>query len=154
MAKQIETRLATMGIVLPTPPEPVAAYIPFVRIGNMVHVSGQLPIASGAPLAGKLGDGADVKAGAAAARLCAINLIAQVRAACGGDLDKLERVVKLTGFVNCTPDFTDQPKVVNGASELFSEAFGDVGRHARSAVGVSSLPFGALVEVEGIFAVR
>lgn len=154
MANDIESRLAGLGITLPTPPPPVAAYVPFVQVGNMVHVSGQLPIAPNLLMKGKLGDGNDVESGAAAAELCAVNLLAQVRAACEGDLDRLERVVKLTGFVNCTPDFTDHPKVINGASELLSKVIGDAGRHARSAVGVSSLPFGALVEVEGIFAVN
>lgn len=154
MANDIETKLAEMGITLPTPPPPVAAYVPFVRIGNLVHVSGQLPIAPNVLMKGKLGDDKGVEDGAAAAELCAVNLLAQVRAACEGDLDRLERVVKLTGFVNCTPDFTDHPKVINGASELLAQVMGDAGQHARSAVGVSSLPFGALVEVEGIFAVN
>ena len=154
MANDIESRLAGLGITLPTPPPPVAAYVPFVRFGNLVHVSGQLPIAPNLLMKGKLGDGVDVESGAAAAELCAVNLLAQVRAACEGDLDRLERVVKLTGFVNCIPDFMDHPKVIDGASELLSKVLGDAGRHARSAVGVSSLPFGALVEVEGIFAVN
>ena len=154
MANDIETRLAELGFTLPTPPPPVAAYVPFVQVGNIVHVSGQLPIAPNQLMRGKLGDGRDIDSGAAAARLCAVNLLAQVRAACDGDLDRLERVVKLTGFVNCTPDFTDHPKVINGASELLAKVIGDAGQHARSAVGVSSLPFGALVEVEGIFAVN
>ena len=153
MANAIEARLAEIGIELPMPPAAVAAYVPFVRSGNMVYVSGQLPIGSGAPQIGKLGVDTDIETGAAAARLCAINLLAQIREACGGNLDGLDRVVKLTGFVNCAPDFKDHPRVVNGASELFLEVLGDAGRHARSAVGVSSLPFGAPVEVEGIFAV-
>lgn len=153
MANDIESRLAGLGITLPAPPPPVAAYVPFVKIGNMVHVSGQLPIAPNVLMKGKLGDDKGIEDGAAAAELCAVNLLAQIRAACEGDLDRLERAVKLTGFVNCTPDFTDHPKVINGASELLAQVMGDAGRHARSAVGVSSLPFGALVEVEGIFAV-
>jgi enamine deaminase RidA (YjgF/YER057c/UK114 family) len=149
----IEARLAELGITLPTPAAPAANYVPFVRSGDLVFVSGQIPVGpDGIRFVGKLGADADLDAGRAAARLCAINLIAQVKAAIG-DLDKLVRVVKLTGFVNSTLDFTDHPKVVNGASDLMVEVFGDRGRHSRSAMGVAGLPFGVAVEVEGIFEV-
>lgn len=147
----IDARLKDLGIELPTPAAPVANFLPFVRTGDLLFVSGQVPMGpKGLEYVGKLGAGADVAFGRAAARLCAINLIAQVKAAIG-DLDALVRVVKLTGFVNSTLDFGDQPKVVNGASDLMVEVFGDRGRHSRSAVGVASLPFGVAVEVEGIF---
>ncbi|NLH80499.1 MAG: RidA family protein [Phyllobacteriaceae bacterium] len=147
----IDARLKALGIVLPTPAAPVAAYVPFVKSGDLLFVSGQVPRgATGLEYVGKLGAGADVDFGRAAARLCAINLIAQVKAAIG-DLEALVRVVKLTGFVNSAPDFGDQPKVVDGASELMIEVFGDRGRHSRSAVGVAALPFGIAVEVEAIF---
>lgn len=147
----IASRLEALGIVLPTPAAPAANYVPFVRSGNLLFVSGQIPMgASGIEYVGKLGADADIDFGRAAARLCAINLIAQVRAAIG-DLESLVRVVKLTGFVNSTLEFGDHPKVINGASDLLVEVFGDRGRHARSAVGVAGLPFGVAVEVEGIF---
>jgi enamine deaminase RidA (YjgF/YER057c/UK114 family) len=149
----IEARLAELGIALPTPTAPLANYVPYVRSGNLVFVSGQVPVGpNGIEFVGKLGLDADIDAGRAAARLCAINLIAQLKAAIG-DLEKLVRVVKLTGFVNSTGDFTDHPKVVNGASDLMVEVFGDRGRHSRSAMGVAGLPFGVAVEVEGIFEV-
>jgi enamine deaminase RidA (YjgF/YER057c/UK114 family) len=147
----IDSRLAELGITLPDAPAPVANYVPFVRSGNTVYVSGQVSRDADGPIVGKLGAGVDVAAGAAAARTCALQLIGQLRAACGGDLDRLVRVVKLTGFVNSAPDFTDQPKVVNGCSDVFVEVFGDKGRHARSAVGVAGLPLGVAVEVEGVF---
>ena len=147
----IASRLEALGIVLPTPAAPAANYVPFVRSGNLLFVSGQIPMgASGIEYVGKLGADADIDFGRAAARLCAINLIAQVHAAIG-DLESLVRVVKLTGFVNSTLEFGDHPKVINGASDLLVEVFGDRGRHARSAVGVAGLPFGVAVEVEGIF---
>ena len=147
----IDARLGELGITLPTPAAPAANYVPFVRTGNLLFVSGQLPMGpNGLAHVGRLGDGVDIDTGRAAARLCAINLIAQVKAAIG-DLEKLVRVVKLTGFVNSAADFGDQPKVVNGASDLMVEVFGERGRHSRSAVGAAGLPFGAAVEVEGIF---
>ncbi len=147
----IDARLKELGIELPTPAAPAANYVPFVKSRDLRYVSGQVPMgAKGLEYVGKLGAGADVEFGRAAARLCAINLVAQVKAAIG-DLGNLVRVVKLTGFVNSTLDFGDQPKVVNGASDLMVEVFGDRGRHARSAVGVAALPFGVAVEVEGIF---
>lgn len=154
MAGQIDARLAELGIELAAPPAPAANYVPYVVAGDMVFVSGQVPMtAAGLDtlIKGKVGADMDVPAAAAAARICAINLLAQVKVACGGDLDRLVRVVKLTGFVNSVPDFGDQPKVVNGASDLLVEVLGDKGRHSRSAVSAGALPFGCAVEVEGIF---
>ncbi|MFV0513023.1 MAG: RidA family protein [Jhaorihella sp.] len=150
----IQGRLAEMGIRLPDAPAPAANYVPFVRVGDIVYVSGQISNDENGLILGKLGENMDVEAGAAAARRCAINLLAQVRAACEGDLDRLVRVVKLTGFVNSTAGFTDQPKVVNGASDFLVEVLGDAGRHARSAVSAAALPLGVAVEIEGIFQVR
>ncbi len=150
----IEGKLATMGITLPDAPAPAANYVPYVKVGDLVFVSGQISNDENGLILGKLGDDMDVEAGAAAARRCAINLLAQVKAACDGDLDRLVRVVKLTGFVNSTPDFTDQPKVVNGASDFLVEALGDAGRHSRSAVSAAALPLGVAVEIEGIFQIR
>ena len=147
----IENRLSEMGVTLPEASAPAANYVPFVQVGNLLHVSGQISQEGGALITGKLGDTASVEDGVAAARTCAIGLLAQVKAACGGDLDRLTRVVKLTGFVNSTGAFTDQPKVVNGASDFLVEALGDAGRHARSAVSAASLPLGVMVEIEGIF---
>jgi enamine deaminase RidA (YjgF/YER057c/UK114 family) len=154
MAGRIEARLAELGLTLPDAPAPAANYVPFVVAGDIVYVSGQVSMAEGAFLTGRLGDDMDIAGGAAAARTCALSLLAQVRRACGGDLDRLVRVVKLTGFVNSTSDFADQPKVINGASDLLVEILGDAGRHARSAVSAVSLPFGVAVEVEGIFQIR
>ncbi|WP_414898863.1 RidA family protein [Rhodovulum sp. YEN HP10] len=151
MSGKYEARLAELGVTLPDAPAPAANYVPYVISGNLVFVSGQVSAADGALILGKLGADLDVGAGAAAARACAISLLAQLRAACGGDLDRLVRVVKLTGFVNSTPEFGDQPKVINGASDFFVEALGDAGRHSRSAVSAASLPFGVAVEIEGIF---
>ena len=158
MAGIIEARLAEMGIELAgPPPAPAANYVPYVVAGDLVFVSGQIPMtAAGLEtlIKGRVGHDLDIAAGAAAARLCAINLLAQVKAACGGDLDRLVRVVKLTGFVNAPPEFGDQPKVVNGASDLLVEVLGDKGRHSRSAVSAGGLPFGCAVEVEGIFQIQ
>ncbi|GGH33568.1 Enamine deaminase RidA, house cleaning of reactive enamine intermediates, YjgF/YER057c/UK114 family [Cribrihabitans marinus] len=150
----IEARLESLGVTLPDAPAPAANYVPFVVVGPLVHVSGQISSDESGLITGKLGDTMDVAAGAAAARRCAISLLAQVRAACDGDLDRLARVVKLTGFVNSTAEFTDQPKVINGASDFLVEALGDAGRHARSAVSAASLPLGVAVEIEGIFEIR
>ncbi|MEM9576369.1 MAG: RidA family protein [Pseudomonadota bacterium] len=150
----ITTRLAELGVTLPDAPAPAANYVPFVKVGNLVHVSGQISSGPDGFITGKLGDDMEADAGAQAARSCAISLLAQVRAACDGDIERLVRVVKLTGFVNSTPDFTDQPKVINGASDFLGEALGDAGRHARSAVSAASLPFGVAVEIEGIFEIR
>lgn len=150
----IETRLAELGVTLPDAPAPAANYVPFVRIGEVVYVSGQISNDADGLITGKLGETMDVEAGAAAARRCAINLLAQVRAACDGDLDRLVRVIKLTGFVNSTADFTSQPQVVNGASDFLVAALGEAGRHSRSAVSAASLPLGVAVEIEGIFQIR
>jgi enamine deaminase RidA (YjgF/YER057c/UK114 family) len=146
-----ETRLSDLGLTLPDAPAPAANYVPFVQSGKMLFISGQISNSPDGLIRGKLGADMDVEAGVIAARSCALALIAQARVACGGDLTRIARVVKLTGFVNCTPDFTDQPKVINGASDLMVAVFGDAGRHARAAVGAPSLPLGVAVEVEGIF---
>ncbi|MBB4301513.1 enamine deaminase RidA (YjgF/YER057c/UK114 family) [Rhodobium orientis] len=154
MTGQTDARLAELGIDLPEAPMPAANYVPFVRTGNQLYVSGQLPMgAKGPEFIGRLGGGLSIAEGQKAARLCALALIAQAKAAVG-DLDSITRVVKLTGFVNSTPDFTDQPKVINGASDLMAEVFQDRGRHARAAVGVAALPFGVAVEVEAVFEVE
>jgi len=150
----IENRLSDMGISLEAAPAPAANYVPFVQVDDIVYVSGQISMDQNGMILGKLGADMDVDAGAAAARQCAINLLTQVKAACGGDLDRLVRVVKLTGFVNSTGDFTDQPKVINGASDFLVEALGEAGRHSRSAVSAGSLPFGVAVEIEGIFQIK
>ncbi len=155
MTGRIEARLAELGIVLPRPMAPVANYVPTVASGRLVTVSGQLPMQDGAlAAAGRLGDGVDVEAGQAAARLCLVNVLAQLRAACGGDLDRVVRVVRLGGFIAAAAEFTQHAQVMNGASDLAVAVFGDAGRHARSTVGVASLPLGAAVEVEGAFEVE
>jgi enamine deaminase RidA (YjgF/YER057c/UK114 family) len=152
MSGPIETRLAELGVTLPAAPAPAANYVPYVQSGNLVFVSGQISLAEdGSFITGKIGENMDVADGAAAAKRCAIALLAQLKAACGGDIEKLKRVVNLTGFVNSTADFTDQPKVINGASDFLVEALGDAGRHSRSAVSAASLPLGVAVEIEGIF---
>ncbi len=153
MSSHFETKLKELGITLPDAPAPAANYVPFVQVGDIVYVSGQISADANGFIKGKLGDDMTTEEGAAAARACAINLLAQVKAACGGDLDRLVRVVKLTGFVNSTADYTDQPKVVNGASDLLAEVLGDAGKHSRSAVSAASLPLGVAVEIEGIFQV-
>ncbi|OWU82459.1 RidA family protein [Phaeobacter sp. 22II1-1F12B] len=150
----IESRLAELGVTLPDAPAPAANYVPYVQTGDIVYVSGQISQDANGPVKGKLGADLEAEEGAAAAKLCAISLLAQVRAACGGDLDRLVRVVKLTGFVNSTADFTDQPKVINGCSDFMVEALGDAGRHARSAVSAAALPLGVAVEIEGIFQIK
>jgi len=147
----IESRLAELGVALPDAPAPAANYVAFVQSGSLEHVSCQIAMDADGPVKGKLGDTMTVDQGAAAARLCAISLLAQLKAACDGDLDRLVRVVKLTGFVNSTPDFTDQPKVINGASDFMVETLGEAGRHARSAVSAAALPLGVAVEIEGLF---
>lgn len=154
MAGTVEQKLATLGITLHTPNAPVANYVGFVRTGNLLIVSGQVCNGADGKLVakGKLGAGVSLEQGSAAARACAINLLAQVKAALG-DLDKVARVVRLGGFVNSAPDFLDGPKVLNGASDLMVEVFGDKGRHARTTVGVAALPSDAAVEVEAIFEV-
>jgi enamine deaminase RidA (YjgF/YER057c/UK114 family) len=151
---EIDARLAALGLTLPEAPAPAANYVPFVVTGTLVHVSGQISQANGALITGRLGETLSVEEGAAAARACALSLLAQVRRACDGDLGRLVRAVKLTGFVNSTPEFTDQPKVINGASDLLVAVLGEAGRHARSAVSAASLPLGVAVEIEGIFEIR
>jgi len=151
----IEARLAELNIALPAPAAPVAAYVPAVEANGLLHISGQISIdESGQLILGRLGETLDLAAGAEAARRCGVMLIAQMKAALGGDLDRVERIVKLGAFVASTPDFTDQPKIANGASELMVAVFGDAGRHARSAVGVPVLPLGVAVEIDAIVAVR
>ncbi len=152
MTGKIEARLDKLGIELPQAPPPAANYIPFVVAGNLVFVAGQVTVENGeVKFKGRLGEDMDIDEGYQAARLCGLNLIAQAREAAGGDLDRIKRVVKLGGFVNATPEFTDHPKVINGASDLMAEVFGDAGKHARFAVGAVSLPLGVAVEVDGIF---
>lgn len=153
MAGRIESRLGELGLTLPSAPAPAANYVPFVRTGNLLFVSGQISQGPGGLITGKLGADMDVAHGAAAARACGLSLIAQARAAMEGDLDRVLRVVKLTGFVNSTPEFTDQPKVINGCSDLLVDVFGEAGRHSRSAVSAASLPLGVAVEIEAIFEV-
>jgi len=143
--------LAALGLSLPDAPAPAANYVPFVQSGNLVFVSGQISRDGAQVIRGLLGGNMDTAAGAAAAQTCALALIAQVRAACGGDLGRLRRVVKLTGFVASAPGFSEQPLVINGCSNLMVDVFGDRGRHARAAVGVAALPQGAAVEIEGVF---
>jgi enamine deaminase RidA (YjgF/YER057c/UK114 family) len=152
---KIDQRLAELGITLPVAAKPVANYVPWSRTGNLVFISGQGPIADGKiTLQGCLGDTLSVEDGVKSARLCAINVVAQLKDACDGDLDRVKRIVKLVGFVNATPAFTDHPKVINGASDLMVEIFGDKGRHARSAVASPSLPFGISTEVEAIIEIE
>ncbi|MGH1463842.1 MAG: RidA family protein [Cognatishimia sp.] len=149
-----EAKLAEMGVTLPDAPAPAANYVSYVVVGDMLQVSGQIASGPEGLITGKLGADMDIEAGAAAAKSCAISLLAQVKAACGGDLDRLVRVVKLTAFVNSTADFTDQPKVVNGASDFLVEALGEAGSHARSAVSAASLPLGVAVEIDGLFQIK
>jgi enamine deaminase RidA (YjgF/YER057c/UK114 family) len=153
----IEARLAELGITLPEAAAPVAAYVPTVRVGNMLYISGQLPFLNGVLITGKLGYAPNIEKGIengqAAARACALMLLAQIKKALG-DLDSVEQIVKLGVFVASTPDFTDQPKVANGASDLMEAVFGAAGKHARSAVSVPVLPLDALVEIDAVVAVR
>ena len=149
-----EQRLSDLGLTLPSAPAPAANYVPFVLTGNQLFVSGQISQGAEGLIKGRLGADMDVAAGAEAARACALSLIAQAKAACGGDLGRVLRVVKLVGFVNSTADFTDQPKVINGASDLMVAVFGEAGRHARSAVSAVSLPLGVAVEIEAVFEIR
>ncbi|MFC0203531.1 RidA family protein [Novosphingobium soli] len=149
----IAARLSELGLTLPAPAAPVAAYVPVVVAGGLAHVSGQLPFVDGKLVTGRLGEDVALEAGIEAAQACAVMILAQLQAALGS-LDRVERIVKLGAFVNSTGTFTDQPKVANGASELMVAVFGEAGRHARSAVGVPVLPLGAAVEVDAIVAVR
>jgi enamine deaminase RidA (YjgF/YER057c/UK114 family) len=150
----IETRLADLGVTLPDAPAPAANYVPFVVVGNLVHISGQISQNEAGLIKGRLGEDLAVEQGADAARRCAISLLAQLKKACGGDWDRLNRAVKLVGFVNSTADFTDQPKVINGASDFLVAVLGEAGRHARSAVSAASLPLGVAVEIEAIFELK
>lgn len=153
MTHSIDAKLTELGLSLPNAPAPAANYVPFVQVGNLVHVSGQISNGPDGLITGKLGADLDVAQGAAAAQTCALALLAQAKAATDGDLTKIKRLVKLVGFVNSTPDFIDQPKVINGASDLMVAVMGDAGRHARSAVSAASLPLGVAVEIEAIFEV-
>ena len=153
MSTSISERLASQGITLPEPAAPVAAYVPAVEAGGLLHISGQLPFDNGELMTGRLGEDRDVEFGQKAARACGIMLLAQIKKAIG-DLDRVERIVKLGVFINSAGTFTDQPKVANGASELMEQVFGEAGRHARSAVGVPVLPLGAVVEIDAVVAVK
>ena len=146
-----EQKLAEQGITLPDAPAPAANYVPYVLVGNILYVSGQISQNASGLIIGKLGENMTTEQGAEAARFCAINLLAQVKSACAGDLDQLVRVIKLTGFVNSMPEFTEQPQVINGASDLMGSVLGEAGKHARVAVSANSLPLGVAVEIDGIF---
>lgn len=147
---KVEERLVALGIALPQPNPPVANYIPFTRAGNLVHISGQVSIDAAGGVRGVVGEDVDLETARAAARMCGINLLSQMKAACEGDLDRVVRVLKLGGFVQAGPTFFEIPQVVNGCSDLMVEAFGDAGRHARSAVGVYRLPLNFAVEVDAV----
>jgi enamine deaminase RidA (YjgF/YER057c/UK114 family) len=152
MAGRIEARLKELGLVVPNPPAPAANYVPYTIAGGLVFVAGQIPFVDGAvAYRGRVGAELTVEQGREAARICALNVLAQARAACGGDLDRVKRCLKVVGFVACGDGFDRQPEVINGASDLFVEVLGEAGRHARSAVGASALPRGVPVEVEAIF---
>jgi len=150
----IENRLKSLGVTLPEASAPAGNYVPYIQVGDLVYISGQISNGPDGLIIGKLGANMDVEAGAAAAKACALHLIAQLKVACDGDLDRVVQVVKLGGFVNSTEDFTDQPKVINGASDFMVEVFGDLGRHARAAVSAASLPLGVAVEIEGTFQIK
>ena len=150
---EYERKLNELGIILPNAPAPAANYVPFVKIDNIVYVSGQISIGSDGLIKGVLGADMSIEDGRLAARQCAINLLAQVKAACDGNLDRLQRVIKLGGFVNSKPNFSEQPKVINGASDFLVDLLGDRGRHARTAVG-AILPLGVAVEIDGIFLIK
>ena len=151
---QIEDRLVAAGIILPQPNAPVANYVPFVRVGDLVHISGQVSLDASGGIKGIVGEDVDLETAQRGARLCGLSLLAQMKAACDGDLDRVKRVVKLGGFVQCGPGFFEIPKVVNGCSDLMVEAFGDAGRHARSAVGVYRLPLNFAVEVDAVVQIK
>jgi len=155
MSSNIEKRLGEVGVTLPPPGSPGGNYVPFVVVGDLAFMAGQVAREAGKmKYTGKVGRDLTVEQGAAAARLCAVNLLAQLKAACGGDLDRVDRCVRLGGFVNSPPDFFEHPKVVNGASDLMVEVFGERGQHARTAVGVAALPLDSAVEVEAIFQLK
>ena len=151
---KVEERLSALGLTLPQPNPPVANYVPFVRVGDLVHISGQVSVDAGGGIRGTVGEEVDMETAKAAARLCGVNLIAQMKAACDGDLDRVVRVVKLGGFVQAGANFLEIPQVVNGASDLMVAAFEDAGKHARSAVGVYRLPLNFAVEVDAVVQVR
>ena len=154
MSGQIELRLAELGITLPRPMAPIANYVPYVQTGNLVVVSGQVPAIDGTiAITGRVGDGVSTARGREAARLCFINVLVHLKAACGGNLDRVRRVVRLGGYIACPREFTEQAQVMNGASDLAVAVFGEAGRHARTTIGVPSLPADAAVEVEGMFEV-
>ena len=151
----IEAKLKKLNITIPTPTPPAADYVPFVKVGSLVFISGQLPLSQGEiTYKGKVGDTMSLKDGQEAARLCALNILAQLKEACEGDLNRIQRCIRLGGFVNSTDTFTEHPKVINGASDLMVAIFGDKGKHTRVALGVNALPLGAVVEVEAIFEVN
>lgn len=154
MSGLIEARLSELGVTLPDATAPAANYVPYVQTGDTLYVSGQISRNGDGLITGKVGADLTTEEGAAAAKTCALQLLAQVKEACGGDLDRLVRVVKLTGFVNSTPDYAEQPMVINGCSDFLVEALGDQGRHARSAVSAGALPLGVAVEIEGIFQIK
>lgn len=150
--KDINAKLQELGLSLPAVAAPAANYVPYVVSGNMVYVSGQIPFLNGETMhLGRVGDGLTAEDGAVAAQACALNILAQVNEAVGGDFSRVKRCVKLGGFVNCTPDFTNQPLVINGASNLIADVMGDAGKHARFAVGAPSLPLGVAVEIDAVF---
>jgi len=152
---KIEDRLTQLGLTLPQTAAPAANYLPYVQTGHLVMVSGQITMLNGELLyLGRIGEDFSVDEGYEAAKLCGLNLIAQIKDACGGDLDRVTRVVRLGGFVNSAPKFTGHPKVINGASDLMVNVFGEIGKHARAAVGVTCLPLGVAVEVDGVFEVK
>lgn len=154
MTDAIDAKLAELGLTLPEAAAPVAAYVPAVEAGGLLHVSGQLPFLDGQLMTGRLGEDRDLAYGQAAAQRCGLMLVAQIKKALGGDLGRVERIVKLGVFVNSVGNFTDQPKVANGASELMQALFGEAGRHARSAVSVPALPLNAVVEVDAVVTIR
>lgn len=152
MAGEIESTIARLGLVLPPTPKPVANYVPFVVTGPLVFISGQITVGpNGLEYIGRVGEDFDIPTAQKAARLCTLNVIAQLRAACDSDLDRVKRCVRLGGFINAIPEFKDHSAVVNGASDLIAEVFGERGRHARTSLGVASLPFGVAVEIEALF---
>ena len=150
---QIESRLESLGVTLPSPTPPIATYVPFVEVGGLIYVSGQVSIDATGGIKGRLGAGLTVEDGQAAARLCAINLLAQLKVACNGDLDRILRTVRIGGYVNVEPSFDQIPQVMNGCSDFLVAAMGEAGRHARSAIGVANLPLGFAVEADAVFAI-